>query len=131
MIDVRDIYSLSDFQRKTREHIRRLKHTGRPEVLTVNGKAELVVQAAGAYGDAVHARTVRETPSEDAWGVDDRGLDPDPVIEAYKKGVDRTLLRENLRRSVDERLASLVSLQRLADEARLAGQASRSSVDAP
>ncbi len=44
-----DIHSLSDFQRKTREHIERMKQTGRPEVLTVNGKASLVVQDAGAY----------------------------------------------------------------------------------
>jgi hypothetical protein len=32
-------------------------------------------------------------------------LEPDPVIEAYKKDVDRTLLRENLNRSVEERYA--------------------------
>lgn len=44
-----DIRSLSDFQRKTREHIERLQKTGRPEVLTVNGKAALVVQDADAY----------------------------------------------------------------------------------
>ena len=49
MIDLNDIYSLSDFQRKTREHIDRLKETGKPAVLTVNGKAELVVQDAAAY----------------------------------------------------------------------------------
>jgi hypothetical protein len=28
----------------------------------------------------------------------------DPVIEAYKKDVDRTLLRENLKLTVDERV---------------------------
>jgi hypothetical protein len=28
---------------------------------------------------------------------------PDPVIEAYKKDVDRTLLRQNLKRTVEER----------------------------
>lgn len=44
-----DIHSLSDFQRKTREHIERLQETGRPELLTVNGKAALVVQDADAY----------------------------------------------------------------------------------
>lgn len=44
-----DIYSLTDFQRKTREHVERLQETGRPEVLTVNGKAALVVQDANAY----------------------------------------------------------------------------------
>jgi PHD/YefM family antitoxin component YafN of YafNO toxin-antitoxin module len=49
MIDLRDICSLSDFQRKTRAHIRRLKRTGRPQVLTVNGRAELVVQDAASY----------------------------------------------------------------------------------
>ena len=51
--------------------------------------------------------------------------DPDPVIEAYKRDIDRTLLRENLRRTVEERLANLVALQRLAEEARRAGAASK------
>ena len=45
-------------------------------------------------------------------------LDPDPVIEVYKRDVDRTLLRQNLKRSVPERLANLIALQRLAEEAR-------------
>jgi hypothetical protein len=54
-------------------------------------------------------------------------LDPDPVIEAYKKYVDRTLLRENLRRTVQERVDRLVELQRLAHEARRAGRAARTS----
>lgn len=40
----------------------------------------------------------------------------DPLIEAYKKDVDRTLLRENLRRSVDERLRSLAELQEFGRE---------------
>ena len=52
-------------------------------------------------------------------------FEPDPVIEAYKKDIDRTLLRENLKKSVAERLAQLVELQRLAEEARKAGQAGR------
>ena len=46
----------------------------------------------------------------------------DPVIEAYKRHVDRTLLRQNLRRSVTERVANLIALQRLAAEARRAGR---------
>ena len=49
MIHVEDIHSLTDFQRHAKEHIERLKETGRPEVLTVNGKAEIVVQDAAAY----------------------------------------------------------------------------------
>lgn len=55
------------------------------------------------------------------------GLEPDPVIEAYKQDIDRSLLRANLRRSVAERLANLIALQRLAEEARRAGRSARSS----
>ena len=49
MIDLNEIHSLTDFQRRTREHLERLKATGKPAVLTVNGKAEVVVQDAAAY----------------------------------------------------------------------------------
>ena len=53
------------------------------------------------------------------------GPEADPVVEAYKRDVDRTLLRENLRRSVTERVANLIALNRLAEEARRAGAALR------
>ena len=49
MIDLQDIHSLTDFARNTREFSRRLKKTGRPAVLTVNGRAEFVVQEAASY----------------------------------------------------------------------------------
>ena len=45
----RDIQSLSTFKRRTNDLIGQMKETGSPIVLTVNGKAELVVQDAGAY----------------------------------------------------------------------------------
>jgi PHD/YefM family antitoxin component YafN of YafNO toxin-antitoxin module len=48
-IHLSEIYSLSDFQRNTRERIAKLKTTGNPAVLTVNGHAEVVVQSAEAY----------------------------------------------------------------------------------
>ena len=46
---ISNIHSLSDFQRNTKDHIRKLKRSGRPAVLTVNGEAEVVVQSAEAY----------------------------------------------------------------------------------
>jgi len=49
MIDLREIRSLTDFQRNAKEHIRRMRETHSPLVLTVNGKAEVVVQDAEAY----------------------------------------------------------------------------------
>src|SRR5712691_8507857 len=50
MIDLsQDIHSLSDFKRKTTTFTARMKKSGQPVVLTINGKAELVVQAAAGY----------------------------------------------------------------------------------
>lgn len=48
-------------------------------------------------------------------------LTPDPVIEAFKKNVDRTLLRENLRLTVEERLRKLMDFQHAAEELARAG----------
>ena len=50
MLDIKsDINSLSNFKRKTSEFLRQLKETGHPVVLTINGKAELVVQDTASY----------------------------------------------------------------------------------
>ena len=49
MFKTDDICSLSDFVRNASRHADRLRETGRPEVLTLNGSAELVVQNAQAY----------------------------------------------------------------------------------
>jgi prevent-host-death family protein len=48
-IQLANIHSLSDFQRNTKDHLRQLKDSGEPVVLTVNGQAEVVVQSAEAY----------------------------------------------------------------------------------
>ncbi len=47
---------------------------------------------------------------------------PDPVIDAYKPGIDRTLIRDNLKRSPEERLRALQQLQAFAEELRRAGK---------
>ena len=47
--DLASIHALSDFQRNTKKHIRRLRASGKPAVLTVNGRAEVIVQSAAAY----------------------------------------------------------------------------------
>lgn len=43
-------------------------------------------------------------------------FEPDPVIEAYKKDIDRTLLRENLKLTVEQRFLKLMELQQFAEE---------------
>ncbi len=50
MIDLKnDIDSLSNFKRNTTGYLKELKQSGKPVVLTINGRAELVVQDAASY----------------------------------------------------------------------------------
>jgi len=49
----------------------------------------------------------------------------DPVIEAYKKDVDRTLIRENLKLTATQRIEKLMALQRFAEEVKRAGREAR------
>ena len=60
MIDVvEDIHSLTTFKRNSSGLMRRMKKTGRPLVLTVNGKAEAVLLDAAAYQEvASHLDTI-------------------------------------------------------------------------
>jgi hypothetical protein len=46
----------------------------------------------------------------------------DPVVEAYKRDVDRTLLRENLKLSPEQRLLKLQDFVRFLSEVRAAGR---------
>ena len=50
----------------------------------------------------------------------------DPVIDAYKKDVDRTLLRENLKLTVEERFRKFESFARFATGLHDAGRRFRS-----
>lgn len=49
MIDLREIRSITEFQRNIKEYVGQLKEKKTPLVLTVNGRAELVVQDAESY----------------------------------------------------------------------------------
>ena len=51
--------------------------------------------------------------------------DVDPVVEAYKKDIDRTLIRENLKLTVEERFRKAMALARFAEEMRRAGREAR------
>ncbi len=47
------------------------------------------------------------------------------VVQAYKSGIDRTLIRENLRLTVEERFRKAMALARFAEELRRAGREAR------
>ena len=56
--------------------------------------------------------------------TDDRPAESgsDPVVDAYKKDIDRTLIRENLTRTPEERLRQLMKLQEFAEALQAAGR---------
>lgn len=55
-------------------------------------------------------------------GYLDQPLEPDPVIEAYKRDIDQTLFIENLKLSPTERLEKLQAMQAWVAELRKAGR---------
>lgn len=57
MIQLNEIKPLTDFLRNSKAHIANLKASGRPEVLTVNGEAAVVVQDADSYQELVALAT--------------------------------------------------------------------------
>ena len=49
----------------------------------------------------------------------------DPVIEFYKKDIDRTMLRENLKKTVQERVDAFIEFMKAREEFQRAGEAAR------
>jgi PHD/YefM family antitoxin component YafN of YafNO toxin-antitoxin module len=86
MIKLEDIHSLTDFQRDTKTHVKYLKKSGRPVVLTVNGKATLVVQEASAYQTMLDAVERAEAIAGIQRGLDslERG-EGEPVADAFRR----------------------------------------------
>ena len=64
MINIKSIQSLTDFKRNTNQHLKELRKSRHPLVLTVNGKAELVVLDADSFQDFLdkieYAEAVRD-----------------------------------------------------------------------
>lgn len=61
MIDLRDVRSVTEFQRNIKEYVGQLKKQKTPIVLTVNGRAELVVQDAASYQEILDRLERAET----------------------------------------------------------------------
>lgn len=49
MLDLRQIHSLTDFQRNTKKYVTQLQESTKPVILTINGEAALVIQDAISY----------------------------------------------------------------------------------
>ena len=81
---------------------------GRVEANLGNPSVETIERLLAAAGFELRAEITPRVPI-------------DPLVASYKKDIDRTLLRENLKKSPERRVRALQALSRLADEARRAG----------
>ena len=61
MLETQNIYPLSDFQRNAKGFISQLKESQKPIVLTVNGKASLVIQDPESYQKLLEASAVERS----------------------------------------------------------------------
>ena len=64
-----NIHPLTDFLRHHKRHLKQLKRSQRPTVLTLNGKAEVVVQDAKAYQAMIEAAELMDTKKGIAEGI--------------------------------------------------------------
>ena len=87
MIDVtKDIHSLTTFKRNSSGLMKRMKKTGRPLVLTVNGKAEAVLLDASAYQDvADHLHAVASVRRGLAQAHKGEGRPTDEVFDELEE----------------------------------------------
>lgn len=70
-IHMEDIHPLTEFQRNAKAHLSRVNRTGRPEVLTVNGKAEAVLIGKRSYEQMLKAMEELETLKALRKGLDE------------------------------------------------------------
>jgi prevent-host-death family protein len=82
MSSLKNIESLTAFKRNTAEYVKKIKKSGKPLVLTVNGKAEIIVQDAESYQQMIKI------------------LDKTEIIEAVREGLES--VRQGKTMSLDQ-----------------------------
>ena len=92
----RDIQPLTDFKRNTTELLRQMKESGQPIVLTINGRAELVVQDAGSYQRLLELVDRLEAIAGIRRGLDESRRGEGQTIEDAVREI-----REGLQRSAE------------------------------
>ena len=80
-----DIHSLTEFKRKTAVFMKQMKEERRPVVLTVNGRAALIVQDADSYQELVEAADRFEAISALQEGMAQSGRGEGMPLEKFDK----------------------------------------------
>lgn len=95
MVQLNDIHPLTGFLRDHKTHIERLAATGRPEVLTVNGRAKVVIQDAESY-----QRMMDLLDSVEAVQIIQQRL---AAIEGAEPGVPAARVLDNVRAKISKK----------------------------
>jgi prevent-host-death family protein len=85
----RDIHSLTDFKKNTPDFLKQLKATGEPVVLTINGKAELVVQDAASYQKLLDLAEEAKVVEGIRRGLEDMKAGRTTSLDDFKEHVRR------------------------------------------
>ncbi len=86
MIDLREVRSVTEFQRNIKDYVGRLKEKKTPLVLTINGRAEIVVQDAESYQVLLDRLERAETLAAIRRGIEQMsGGEGIPLEEAEKR----------------------------------------------
>jgi prevent-host-death family protein len=85
MISLKDIESLTAFKRNTNEYVKKIKESGNPLVLTVNGKAEIVVQDAESYQRMLEMLDRAETIEAVREGLESVGQGKTMSLEEFDR----------------------------------------------
>lgn len=96
MIFLENICSLSEFQRNTKAFLQKLKKTGHPQVLTINGKAEVVVQDAASYQKLLDSLEYLEAAKGIQRGLESRKKGKGrPAKEIFQQLADKLRITED------------------------------------
>ena len=85
MIDLREVRSVTEFQRNIKDYVGRLKEKKTPLVLTINGRAEIVVQDAESYQVLLDRLEHAETVAAIRRGVEQMGGGEGIALEEAEK----------------------------------------------
>jgi prevent-host-death family protein len=100
-IDLRNIHSLTDFKRNANAYVEQLQATQLPLVLTVNGKAAVVVQEAGAFQSLIDRVKSMEAELQ-SFKLAQLRQDLSVGIEQLDRGQSTAYTQDNLHQLFDE-----------------------------
>ena len=100
-INLNNIHSLTDFKRNANAYVEQLQATQSPLVLTVNGKAAVVVQEAGAFQSLIDRIKSMETELR-SFKLAELRQDLNMGIEQLERGQSTAYNQDNLRELFDE-----------------------------